>query len=373
MTGAERTIMVQWTGDISLDGLFCDPQQHESLANNMRDIAIILGKVDLRIGNLESPLWGDGHVNTLKVPRLATTREAARCLLPLELDVVLLGNNHAFDCRLKGFENTIQFLDEHGIAWLGAGRTREEAERPYIIERKGKRIGLLNYVGPETNPNVSPDSGFFLNTLKEDRVVEEVSSLSRDTDIVLVHFHWGSIELVRCPTVRQRRLARKAIEAGARVVVGTHPHCLQGHEFWKGGHIFYSLGNFLFSRYAYIPGRNGIDWPLFSQEVTIAQCDFSGTRTDFVGRRRFLQKELILKSDTRRSRRISETLSDALLALPDELLNAAWRAETLYQWSFALQIHNVFQRGGAYRAIRRLKWHHLRAIVDGFEKTRTLE
>jgi len=72
---------IQLFGDLSLDGLYCDPQHHAAVAENMREIANRLGPCDLRVANWESPLWGDGGVNPLRSPRLATTEAAARCVL----------------------------------------------------------------------------------------------------------------------------------------------------------------------------------------------------------------------------------------------------------------------------------------------------
>src|SRR5438105_7266873 len=103
-------VRIQWLGDISLNGPFCDPQHAAALRQNVQSVAIGLGPCDVRIANWESPLWGDNGVNELKAPRLATLPHAAKAIEPLELDVALLANNHVYDCLERGFENTVSLL-----------------------------------------------------------------------------------------------------------------------------------------------------------------------------------------------------------------------------------------------------------------------
>ena len=109
MVTNNNSVIVQWLGDISLNEQFCNPQYHESIRESMARLGREAGPYDLRVGNFEAPIWGDGGVNQLKIPRLCTTEEAAKCILLLKLDVVFLGNNHIYDCLEKGFENTKTF------------------------------------------------------------------------------------------------------------------------------------------------------------------------------------------------------------------------------------------------------------------------
>ena len=138
-----NSVILQWVGDISLNEELCNPQHHESIREGMAMLAHEAGPCDLRVGNLEAPIWGDGGVNPLKKPRICTTEQAAKCILPLGLDVVFLGNNHIYDCLEKGFENTAAFLKENNIKFLGAGKSRHEAAQPIILEKKGISLGFL--------------------------------------------------------------------------------------------------------------------------------------------------------------------------------------------------------------------------------------
>ena len=116
---------------ISLNGPFCDPQHAAALRENLQSSGRA-GPCDLRIANWESPLWGERPNEREKVPRLATLPDAAKVVRPLGLDVVLLANNHVYDCLKPGFENTIALLQNMGTATLGAGRSELEAAQPLV-------------------------------------------------------------------------------------------------------------------------------------------------------------------------------------------------------------------------------------------------
>ena len=210
-----KNVTLQWVGDISLNEQLCNPQYHRSIRESMAKLAEEAGSCDLRVGNWEAPIWGNGGVNTLKTPRLCTTKEAAECILPLGLDVVFLGNNHIYDCLEEGFENTADFLRENNIRCLGAGHNQEEASRPLILERRGMSLGFLNYVHRNTHPNVPSGADIFLNYFDEETAVGQIGNLSEKVDVVVAYLHWGEHELVCLPSPAQREFGRCAIEAGA--------------------------------------------------------------------------------------------------------------------------------------------------------------
>ena len=367
-TDEKAELSFQFLGDISLDGLFCDPQHHQVVADNMSEIAAHLGPCDLRIGNFESPVWGTGGVNTLKNPRLCTTRQAAELLGPLELDVALLATNHIYDCREEGFENTISFLRDKGILWLGAGRTREEAAEPLIVTRKGMKTGLLNYCGDETEPSIPQDAGIVVNRLEEERVLEDVKQLSSQVDVVIVLFHWGEIERVRYPSVWQRKLARRTIEAGANLVVGGHAHALQGDEQWAGGHIFYSMGNFLFSPVLTTPGKAfGYTVPS-SRKVGVATCTIcDGKVVDRVWRFFSMDKgSVVLRPDDTPTRRKHQDRICRVLASSDKKLSRIRRWEN----RACLPVREfLFHSNGLLDMIRKVRLRHFGILFKSLRRS----
>lgn len=354
----DNQLTIQFVGDISLNGLFCDPIYHQSLSRNLGELSQKLGSNDLRVGNWESPLWGHAGFNLLKQPNLCTTLDAAKTFLSFGLDVALLANNHTYDCLEKGFENTVEFFKDNGVYYLGAGLTEAEAKKALILTRKGLRLGLLNYVGPETNPNIPSDAGFYLNLADEKRLLKEVSELATQVDIVVLNLHWGT-ELVKYPSPQQRYLARHAVESGANIIVCHHSHCLQGHERWKEGHIFYSLGNFLF-----LKGGGGQKWSKFSRRTAVATCIVSRSKVERVSLRYLCQEGLTLKLDQTRSRVKKQKRLNRRLKLFDAKYRRVYKREILLQWGVFLPFRFILYSGGLIKALRRLRWQHIRAVFE---------
>ena len=367
-TDQGNPIILQFVGDISLHGLYCDPQNHRIVADNLSQVAAQLAPCDVRIGNLESPIWGAGGVNTLKNPRLSTTREAAECLLPLQLDVALLATNHVYDCLEAGFENTIGFLGDNGISWLGAGRSRDEAARPLILTRKGMKVGLLNYCGDETHPSIPRDAGIFVNRLEETRVLEDVRTLASRVDVLAVFFHWGETEQVRYPSLWQRRLARRLIEAGATLIVGGHVHVLQGDEQWDSGHIFYSMGNFLFCPILASPGKPFQYSVPLARKVGVASCTI-GERIVINRRWQFFfmdQDSLVLRPDDTPGRRMAQDKISGTLASTDRRLSRTTRWENRV---VAPARGFLYRSNGLFDMIRKVRLRHLAALLKSMRRS----
>ncbi|MBT0651938.1 CapA family protein [Geomobilimonas luticola] len=204
-----------------------------------------LQRGDLAIGNLEAPLTSRGREFRDKRFRFRADPAAATALREAGFTVLTLANNHMLDYGYEGLRDTADLLDRHGILHAGAGDTLEAARRAATITVKGKRLAFLAYSltlpqefyatdrRPGTAPGYSP---FF---------ADDIAKARQTADYVIVSFHWGT-EGAERPHSRQVAAARRAIDAGADVVLGHHPHVLQGIERYKDGVILYSLGNFAF-------------------------------------------------------------------------------------------------------------------------------
>lgn len=363
LADSSNALIIQWVGDISFNHGLCNPQLHGQVRANLAHIAEGLGACDLRIGNWESPLWGDGGENLLKVPRLCTTAEAARCVLPLGLGVALMANNHAYDCLEQGFENTASFLDGAGIGRLGVGRTPDEAARPLIVERRGRRIGLLNYVAADTHPNLPPDARIHLNMLEDGRLLSDVEALAGVVEIVLVNLHWG-VDMLGYPTPAQRRLAREAIARGATCVVGHHAHCIQGHESWQNGHIFYGLGNFLFDDV-------GGPWPQLSRRSAAATCVIGPRGVARAWMTHVYQNGITLEFDSRPSRAREETRLNRPLLLPDDRYARFFRRAQRRDVLFNAPVRWMQSMGGPLSALQRVRWRHVARVLRALWPART--
>ena len=352
MIEKSSNLIVQWVGDISLNEQLCNPQYHQAIRKSMAKLAHEGGACDLRVGNFEAPIWGDGGVNELKEPRICTTKQAAKCILPLKLDVVFLGNNHVYDCRETGFQNTIEFLQENNIKFLGAGKSQQEASQPLILERKGISLGFLNYVHRNTNPNVPSEAGVFLNYFDERVALDEIANMSHKVDVLLLYLHWGEKELVRLPSLAKRRFGRGAIEAGATVAVFDHAHCLRPHEKWHTGHVCYGLGNFVFGNVL------GKQWPALAHRTAMVTMEVHRGHVEGVRFSYMCQKDGMPIWDDRKSRFRSHKRLNYCLRFSDRTYALLYKWEEFYQLHIVTCLLFIRRSGGIIPALFRIRMRH---------------
>lgn len=164
------------------------------------------------------------------------------------VDVASLANNHALDYGHEALLDTFATLDEAGIPYVGAGINRERAEEAIYIEAGGRKIGVLSAsrVIPVVGWNIENQQPGLFCTYSSNRLVARIQEIEDECDFVVVYVHWGK-ERKEYPEAYQHELAKKYIDAGADLVVGSHPHVPQGIEYYKGVPIVYSLGNFIFN------------------------------------------------------------------------------------------------------------------------------
>ncbi len=233
-----------------------------------RAVAPLLAGADLTVADLECALTSSfAPPDDPFTMRFMTFPQAVEGLLLAGIDAVSLANNHSMDFGAQGMRDTLATLEAHRIAHCGIGETLEAARRPALLDVAGTTIALLGYDGisaawygaGEDWPGTAP--------LAVEYVIEDVSAAAGLADIVIPFFHWG-IEYTLVPTEEQRRIARAAIDAGATLVLGSHPHWLQGFEFYRGKPMFYSLGNFAFDQ----------EWSLETKQGVILRLHFSGAR-----------------------------------------------------------------------------------------------
>ncbi len=258
---SQASIEVQIFGDVSLNGLYGNPQNLNELRDSLIQLSEKVGTPALRIINWEAPITRAFKFNQLKNPVIATTEVSAKLFCDtFPFDIACLGNNHIGDCLDEGFETTTQFFKRKGIETVGAGTSIKAAEALLIKNIENCKIGVLSFTGEETNPKIHPDSTIYINSMNNlDRVYELISDNASKVDFLLVNLHWG-IEFMQYPKQIQKDIAHKCIESGASIIIGHHSHCLQGVEEYKNGLVFYSLGNFIFSG---LKGKETVGWPKF--------------------------------------------------------------------------------------------------------------
>lgn len=248
---SEPTVTLAAAGDILLDRGVGQSIERYGLEFPFARVGDRLKAADIAFGNLECPLSKDG-VKVVKRFVFRARPQTARCLRGAGLDMLSLANNHTMDCGRRGLTDTMSILGGQGLRWCGAGATARAAEEPAMVTVRGLRVGFVGFCQflPEGVFLSDDKPGLALAT--EERVRRVVSIARTKCDVVVASFHWG-VEYQTRPSRGQRRLARIAVEAGADLVLGHHPHVLQGLEVvkspWRGRRnvlIAYSLGNFVF-------------------------------------------------------------------------------------------------------------------------------
>ncbi|PYT14894.1 MAG: hypothetical protein DMG59_15750 [Acidobacteria bacterium] len=232
-------------------------------ASPLRELAPLLRAADIAFVNLEAPFSDRGR----PVERGMIFKAEPEMIGALELagiDVVSTANNHARDCSRYGVEFTLDWLGKHGIAAAGSGKTGDAAHAGTILTRNGLRFGFLAYTYDQSNGN-HPDVDDRVAVLDTAWMRRDVARMLERADIAIVSMHAG-LEYSSRPNAQQVEFARAAIDAGARVVVGHHPHVVQSWERRGSGVIFYSLGNLVFDQFQRIETQRG----------ALAQVVFSG-------------------------------------------------------------------------------------------------
>ena len=204
----------------------------------------------LRIANLECVVATGG---TAEIKPF--TFRAAPGVIPTlakYFDGVSVANNHSGDFGKSAFAEQLGLLEAARLPYFGGGRDLAAAHQPWIVERNGIRIAFLGYVefkprafeATATRPGVAWSG-------EDEQVLRDIRDARGQADLVIPFMHWGWEDEGQ-PSERQRTFARRMLDEGAAMVVGSHPHVTQGAEIHKGRPIVYSLGNFLF---------NGFDTP----------------------------------------------------------------------------------------------------------------
>ncbi len=223
-------------------------------AKSRREAGWLLGGVaaavraaDIAVANLEAPIVAGAQVPDDSL-RLRADPGIEQEIADAGFDLLTLANNHALDAGPAGLRSTRALIEGQGMLHAGAGEDEAEARAPRTLVRNGLRVSFLSYADPaftRAADRARPDRPgiAFMDAAS---VGADIASAS-GSDLVIVIMHAG-IEYEDAPNTRQRDFARAAIDGGADLVIGHHPHVVQPAESYKGKPIIYSLGNFVFDQ-----------------------------------------------------------------------------------------------------------------------------
>ncbi len=242
-------VRVTGVGDLMLGSWVVHVLERRGAEYPFDSTRVIIERADIAIANLEAPFTRASEAFpdkkfTFKVPPLY-----AEGVSGSGFDVVNLANNHMLDYGCKGLETTLETLSAHSIAAVGAGSHRSAACDPVYLERQGMTLAFLGFsftfprafwARPDRCGTCHPGESLMQDLVGEAR---------EKADVVVVSFHWGQ-EKRTTPKPYQIFFAQRAIDSGADLVLGHHPHVLQGLQWYRGKLIAYSLGNYAFGSYS---------------------------------------------------------------------------------------------------------------------------
>ncbi len=248
-------------GDIMLGRSIGGIIENDGVEKPFASVIDQLEKADLTIGNLECPISERGEPEE-KAYAFRAPLSSAMSLKLAGFDLLNLANNHVLDFGQEAFFDTLESLEEQGIAFCGAGQDENSTRNPIILERNGLRIAFLGYLNipiwkydyiqwraVEDEPGIAWGFRYDIKT--------DVEKVAQKSDIVVVMMHFGN-EYEEIVSEQQIDLAHIAIDSGAHLVVGSHPHVLQAIEEYKHGLIVYSIGNFVFDQFDGKSNQSGI-------------------------------------------------------------------------------------------------------------------
>lgn len=201
-------------------------------------------------------------------------------------DLVSLANNHVYDYDAEAMLDTADLLDEADIQYMGGGRNIDEAKRPVFFDINGIKVGFVGASNAEKmryTPQAEDDSPGVLLAYDTAEFNEVIEQASKECDYLIAYIHWGD-EDTNDYNDLQQQLGREFLESGADIVVGGHPHVLQGMEYVDGKPIVYSLGDFWFNDETKFTGllklsigRDGL------KEMSFVPCMQEGFETHYLG------------------------------------------------------------------------------------------
>ncbi len=202
--------------------------------------------------NLECPIVVDEASPARGKINLRVSNNYLTDIFKSNLEIVCLANNHIFDFGIEGVNSTISQLERNGIKWFGIERESDKRLTPLIYELNDIKVALIAAICNSTSPISGLDNLIFINLLDVDLIATKVKKLRTIADRIVLYLHWGEEES-SYPKEEDIRIARRLINAGVDIIVGSHAHSPQAVEKYKEGIIAYNLGNFLMPALKNIP------------------------------------------------------------------------------------------------------------------------
>lgn len=243
-----QPVTISFAGDVQFpDSVLNSYDQNGISAIADSEMLTLMQESDLFLLNEEFPFSLRGEPMPDKQFTFRTDPKYTSIFQDLGTDLVTIANNHALDFGQDAFTDTLEALKQADITYIGGGYDITEASAPAVYTIEGQTFAFFGAtrVSPAYEWYATNSQPGLFQTYDPARLNEAIAAANDTYDHVIVFVHWG-IERNDIPEEYQRVLAKGYIDAGADLIVGCHPHVLQGFEYYKDVPIVYSLGNYLF-------------------------------------------------------------------------------------------------------------------------------
>ena len=236
---------VNFLGDLYLNG---SNKNFEYILDNFKS-KFNQEKEDINFLNLEAPVTTNiSSKDNSKCSIINEKKSLIKLFESLNINLVGLANNHIFDFKEKGFNDTANFLSFNNINYFGAGNNLKNARTLKVLEKNNIKFGFLGYSWDFIQTKYATTLEGGVAPLIESIIISDIKKAKKEVDFLIISFHWG-YEREIYPMPSQRELAHKSIDNGADLIIGHHSHVPQGFEKYKNKLIVYSLGNFYFDHF----------------------------------------------------------------------------------------------------------------------------
>lgn len=265
------SVNLAFVGDVCLGLKMSDILAEHGADSLFKSVSPILKQADLSIGNFEACIVDDSRSDDAHGKMMAVSLETAQALDKSNFDLMNLANNHMLDCGAESIACTREFLSSHGIVVFGAGSNFDEASSIAYVRIKEKVIAFVGFCDSTRYYAGVSKSG--IAPMNQELMKSRIEEARKSADLVIVSLH-ADLEFSFYPAFWRLRFMRWLAEQGAHLVIGHHPHVLQGIETWQGSMIAYSLGNFVFRwhGFEYMEKHEGVaDSMILQVEVEFAK------------------------------------------------------------------------------------------------------
>jgi len=258
-SGSQADITLTFAGDILFDSHYAimasllqrsggTPEIENAFSENILEK---MRGADIFMVNNEFPYSNRGTPLENKKYTFRADPSYASLLSDMGVDIVSLANNHMYDHGEIALLDTLDTLTALDMPHIGAGRSLAEASAPFYFTNGQVKIGIVTATqierlgNPDTKGATDTSAGVF-RCMNSENLLNVIGTMQNECDFIIAYLHWGT-ESTEAADEWQKKLAVEVIEAGADLIIGDHPHVLQGISVYEGVPIVYSLGNFLFN------------------------------------------------------------------------------------------------------------------------------